>query len=79
VSVNRVNLARLRVFSFCFVLPGLLGLILSVIISTRYVNTLPLYPDPQNLRMNPRNINGCIIYQTADEDPSSSIRRSVFF
>ena len=32
------------------------------------MNTLPRYPDPQNLRMTPRNINGCIIYQTEAED-----------
>jgi len=52
----------------CFLFPGLCGLILSAGISTHYKNTLPRCPDPQNLRMNPRNINGYIIYQTDDED-----------
>jgi len=50
--------------------PGLAGLILSTIISTRYMNVLPRDPDPDNLRMVPRNINGYIVYQTEQEDRS---------
>jgi hypothetical protein len=49
-------------------LPGLAGLILSATLSTYYMNTLPRFPDPQHLRMYPRNINGYIVYQTTDED-----------
>ena len=41
---------------------------MSAIISTHYMNNLPRFPDPNNLRMNPRNINGYIIYQTDQED-----------
>ena len=41
---------------------------LSAIISTRYLNTLPRYPDPDNLRMNPRDINGYTVYQSDQED-----------
>lgn len=54
--------------SLCFLLPGLGGLIVSACVSTLYMNRLPRQPDPQNLRMNPRNINGYVIYQTDDED-----------
>jgi len=50
--------------------PGLAGLILSTINSTRYMNVLPRDPDPDNLRMVPRNINGYIVYQTEQEDRS---------
>ena len=66
--VTKKNLPKLRAFSLCFLLPGLLGLIVSVCISTHYMNTLPRFPDPDNLRMTPRNINGYTIYQTEQED-----------
>ncbi len=62
------NLPKLRAFSLCFLLPGLLGLVVSTTISTHYMTTLPRYPDPDNLRLTPRNINGYIIYQTERED-----------
>jgi len=66
--VKQENLPKLRFFSLAFLLPGLAGLILSTIISTHYMNTLPRYPDPDNLRMNPRNINGYIVYQSDQEE-----------
>jgi len=66
--VKNQNVRGLRAFSLCFLLPGLAGLILSSIMSTRYMETLPRYPDPQNQRMSPRNIDGCVIYQTEGED-----------
>jgi hypothetical protein len=37
-------------------------------ISTYYMNTLPRFPDPRHLRMEPRNISGYIVYQTVEED-----------
>jgi hypothetical protein len=52
----------------CLLFPGLAGLILSAIISTHYMNSLPRYPDPQSLHMTPRNINGYIVYQSDHED-----------
>ncbi len=64
------NLSKLRAFSLCFLLPGLLGLIASTSISTHYMNTLPRFPDPDTQRMTPRNINGYIVYQTEQEDRS---------
>lgn len=49
-------------------LPGLAGLILSGILSTSYLNTLPRVPDPSGMRLIPRNIHGTVIYQTGPED-----------
>ncbi len=66
--MNDANLSRLRFISLSFLIPGLAGLILSTAISTHYMNTLPRQPDPQNLRMTPRSINGYTIYQRDDED-----------
>jgi hypothetical protein len=63
-----VRLSRLRSFALLFMLPGLAGLITSAMISTYYMNTLPRFPDPQHLRMQPRNISGYIVYQTLEEE-----------
>jgi len=71
--VSRQNLAGLKSLSLCFLLSGLAGLILSTVISTRYMNALPRFPDPQNQRMTPRNISGYIIYQTEQEDRTLSV------
>jgi hypothetical protein len=51
-----------------FLLPGLAGLVISAVISTHYMDTLPKWPDPENLRIVPRNINGSVVYQTEEED-----------
>jgi hypothetical protein len=66
--VTEPNSKKLRSFSLCFLLTGLFGLFLSAIISTRYMQTLPTSPDPDNMRMTPRNINGAILYETEQED-----------
>jgi hypothetical protein len=66
--VKPQNLSVVRAFSLCFLLPGLAGLFVSTCLSTYYLNTLPKYPDPQNLRMVPRNINGYTVYESAEED-----------
>jgi hypothetical protein len=68
IIVKQENMSTLRAFSLCFLLPGLAGLILSTSISTHYLNALPRYPDPQHLRMVPRNINGYTVYQSTAED-----------
>ncbi len=65
--MTKENLPKLRLFSLCFLLPGLCGLILAASISTHYMNTLPRYPDGEHLRMVPRNISGHVVYQTVDE------------
>jgi hypothetical protein len=71
--MNKEKLARLRAFSLLFLLPGLAGLIVSACISTHYMTTLPRFPDPENQRMTPRNINGYIVYQTVSEDRTLDI------
>lgn len=61
------NLPRLRLFSLCCLLPGVFGLILATTVSTRYMDTLPRFPDPEHLRTIPRNISGYVVYQTEEE------------
>ena len=62
------QLATLRFFSLLFLLPGLAGLVISAVISTHYMDMLPRLPDPESVRVVPRNINGTVVYQTPDED-----------
>jgi hypothetical protein len=68
IAMENAYVAKLRFFSLMFLVPGLIGLIISATLSGIYMNTLPRYPDPQNLRMTPRNINGYTVYETDDED-----------
>jgi hypothetical protein len=62
------HLATLKFFALLFLLPGLAGLILSAMISTDYMDTMPKSPVPEQIRIVPRNINGRVVYQTAAED-----------
>ncbi len=62
------QLATLKFFALLFLLPGLAGLILSATVSTHYMDTLPKSPIPEEMRTIPRNIDGTVVYQTADED-----------
>jgi hypothetical protein len=62
------QLARLRVISLTLLLPGLAGLIISAMFSVHYLDTMPKWPSPQELRTVPRNIHGTVVYQTAKED-----------
>jgi hypothetical protein len=66
--MNRAQLASLRFFSLLFLLPGLAGLIFSAMISTHYLDTLPRWPAPEEMRMTPRSIHGVVVYQTVSED-----------
>ncbi len=43
-------------------------MVLSAVLSTHYMDTLPQSPDPEQARVVPRNINGNVVYQTEDED-----------
>jgi hypothetical protein len=67
------SLARLKFFSLLFLLPGLAGLIVSAMISTHYLDSLPKWPKPEEMRVVPRNINGTVVYQTVDEDRKLSL------
>ena len=62
------RLARLKLFALLFMLPGLAGLIVSAMISVNYLDTLPRGPAPEQLRTEPRNIHGIVVYQTVAED-----------
>ena len=66
--MKNAQLATLRFFSLLFLLPGLAGLLLSTMVSMHYMDTLPRSPAPEELRTVPREINGYVVYQTAEED-----------
>ena len=66
--MKAAKLSTLRSVSLLFLLPGLAGLVLSAVISTHYMDTLPQGADPEQGRIVPRNINGSVVYQTQDED-----------
>ena len=71
--MTRKNLRTLRFFALLFLLPGLAGLVISAMVSTNYLETLPRSPEPEAERMIPRNVQGIVIYQTPREDQRLSI------
>ena len=71
--MKAAQLATLRFFSLLFLLPGLAGLIISAMISTHYLEIMPRWPMPEEMRMTPRNINGTVVYQTVEEDRRLSL------
>ena len=62
------SLSLLQFFSLLFLVPGIFGLVVSTILSTSYLATLPRIPDPQSLRMTPREIHGVTVFETVQED-----------
>ncbi len=62
------QMGTLKFFSLLFLLPGLAGLIVSAMISTHYLDTLPKWPAPDQMRITPRNIHGTVVYQTVEEN-----------
>lgn len=71
--MTRRSLSLLRFFSLLLLLPGLGGLVISAMISTHYLETLPRTPIPEEMRMVPRNIHGVVVYQTDNEDQTLSV------
>jgi hypothetical protein len=67
------RLARLRFLALLFLLPGLGGLVVSAVISTSYLDSLPRSPSADELRVVPRNIHGIVVYQTEQEDRQLSL------
>jgi hypothetical protein len=61
------QLARLKAFSLTLMLPGMAGLIVAAMISGHYLETMPQWPAPLEMRTVPRNVHGTVIYQTAKE------------
>lgn len=66
--MKRRRLVVLKSVALTFLLPGLAGLIVCSMISVHYLDTMPRWPVPQELRTVPRGINGETVYQTAAED-----------
>ena len=66
--MKAAKLATLKFVSLLFLLPGLAGLVISSMISTYYLDTMPHWPAPEQMRMTPRNISGTVVYQTQEED-----------
>ncbi len=67
-GLRPAQLATLKFFSLLFLLPGIGGLVISSMISTHYLDTMPRWPSPESMRMTPRNISGTVVYQTVEED-----------
>ena len=66
--MKSARLATLKFFALLFLLPGLAGLIVSAMVSTHYLDTLPRYPVLEQNRVIPRGIDGITVYQTPQED-----------
>ena len=66
------RLATLKFFALLFLLPGLAGLLVSAMISTHYLDTMPRGPIVGESRVVPREIHGIVIYQTKGEDKKLS-------
>jgi hypothetical protein len=67
-TMNSAQLSKLKMIALALILPGLAGLIVSAMISVHYLDTMPKWPSPRELRTVPRNIHGSVVYQTAEED-----------
>ena len=62
------SMAMLKFFALLFLLPGLAGLIVSAMVSTHYLYTMPKFPVPEQDRVVPRGIHGITVYQTPQEN-----------
>jgi hypothetical protein len=67
-AMKPVRLRTLKTISLALLLPGLAGLIVSAMFSVHYLDTMPRWPSPEELRIVPRSIHGIVVYQTAEED-----------
>ena len=68
-----MRLAALKFFALLFLLPGLAGLIVSAMISTHYLATMPRWPVMEQHRFVPRGIHGITIYQTPEENRNLNV------
>lgn len=71
-SDKQNQLPLLQFFSLLFLVPGIFGLVVSAILSTSYLSSLPRMPDPAALRMTPREIHGVTVFETTQEDQTLS-------
>lgn len=61
------RLRSIRRMTLLFVLPGLIGLLISAGMSTWYLEELPRVPVPAEMRMTPRSVEGFVVYETPEE------------
>ena len=66
--MKSAHLATLKFVALLFLLPGLAGLIVSAMVSTHYLYTMPKFPIPEQDRVVARGIHGITVYQTPKED-----------
>ncbi len=66
--MKAARLATLKFFALLFLWPGLAGLVVSAMISTHYLDTMPRWPVPEEYRTVPRGIHGTTVYQTPAEN-----------
>lgn len=71
--MRAAQLATLRFFALLFILPGLAGLVLSAMLSTHYLDSMPRGPVLTENRVVPREIHGIVVYQTPQEDRRLSL------
>jgi len=67
-KMKGAQLEMLRFLALLFILPGLGGLVVSAMVSTHYMDTLPKWPVLEEGRTVPRGIHGTVVYQTPEED-----------
>lgn len=66
--MKTARLPVLKFFALLFLLPGLAGLIISALISTHYLDSMPKWPVPEEGRVVAREIHGTTVYQTEHEN-----------
>jgi hypothetical protein len=66
--MKTAQLRTLKAISLALILPGLAGLIVSAMVSVHYLDTMPRWPSPEEMRTVPRSIHGVVVYQTETED-----------
>ena len=67
-AMKAARLATLKFFALLFLWSGFAGLIASAVISTRYLDTMPRWPVPEEYRTVPLGIHGTTVYQTPAEN-----------
>lgn len=67
-AMKNARLTALKFFALLLLLPGLAGLIISAVISTHYLDSMPKWPVPEEGRVVAREIHGTTVYQTAGEN-----------
>jgi len=66
--MKTAQLRTLKAISLALIMPGLAGLIAAAMLSVHYLDTMPRWPSPEEMRTIPRNIHGVVVYQTEPED-----------